>query len=173
MAQALGLTQGSSATSEPMTPETSPSPKVGGLVQKLIALAGFLKEMETQAHLGHLNYEGENFLEVHKFLKDQYEAHLEQFDTAAEFVRSLDYWMPMCSCGLKESVQGFQDVKEYDGRSMLLTYYSNLEALGLIAKDLERTAAAADAPDVQNAMADLVGFAYKRAWFMKAMLRGC
>jgi DNA-binding ferritin-like protein len=173
IAQALGLPQQSSATSEPMTPESSPSPKVGELVQKLIMLAGYLKELETQAHLAHLNFEGENFIEIHRFLKDQYEAHLEQFDAVSEFVRSMDYWMPMCSCGLKDAVCGFKNIEDYDGRHILMTYYGNIEALGYLTKELEQAAARAEAPDVQNYMAELVGFAFKSAWFLKATLRGC
>jgi hypothetical protein len=35
-------------------------------------------------------------------LKDQYKAHLKQFDALGEFVRSMDYLMPMCGCGLKD-----------------------------------------------------------------------
>jgi hypothetical protein len=34
---------------------------------------------------------------VHGFLKDQYEAHLEQFDTLGEFIRSMDYLLALVS----------------------------------------------------------------------------
>ncbi|MGA1670281.1 MAG: hypothetical protein ACO39F_05265, partial [Candidatus Nanopelagicaceae bacterium] len=64
------------------------------LVKHLVMLASMLKELETQSHLIHLNYEGANFLEVHAYLKERYETHLEQFDTVAEEVRSLDHFMP-------------------------------------------------------------------------------
>lgn len=161
------------ALREPMTPETTPAPEVGRLVQLLITLASMLKELETQAHLVHLNYENDNFLAVHAFLKDQYEAHLEQFDTVAELVRSMDYWMPLCSCGLKDAVSGFQHISSPDGREMLVTYYGNLDAMGFLAKEVERAACEVGAPDVQNAMADLVGAAFKAGWFVKATLRGC
>jgi DNA-binding ferritin-like protein len=144
---------------------------VGAFIQQCIALCAYLKELETQSHLIHLNYEGSNFLGVHAFLKDQYEAHLEQFDTLAEFVRSMDYLMPMCGCGLKDLAPPMQAVKSYKGTDMLGVYYKNLEELGMKAKKLEPIAQKIGAIDIQNYMADLVGQAFKAAWFVKATLR--
>lgn len=146
---------------------------VARLVQHLIMLASLLKELQTQSHLIHLNYEGVNFLEVHAFLKDHYEEHLEQFDTVAEEVRSLDHFMPLCACGLKEAMPPFQNVESHEGRSMLLAYYVNIESMGYLAKEIEQVAAEAGAPDVQNYMAELVGSAFKTSWMLKSILRGC
>lgn len=162
-------------TGEPKTAVNEPNeaPQVKRLIDALIRLASLLKELQTQSHLVHLNYEGVNFLEVHAFLKEQYEAHLEQFDTVAEFVRSMDHFMPMCACGLKDLMPEFHNIESYDGRSQLLTYYMNIESLGYMAKEVEALAARTGAPDVQNYMADLVGSAFKTSWFLKAMLRGC
>ena len=82
------------AQDKPKVPAKSkPGGDVGAFIQQCISLCAYLKELETQSHLIHLNYEGSNFLGVHAFLKDQYEAHLEQFDTLGEFVRSMDYLM--------------------------------------------------------------------------------
>lgn len=146
---------------------------VARLVKHLVMLASLLKELETQSHLIHLNYEGENFLEIHAFLKERYEEHLEQFDTVAEEVRSLDHFLPMCACGLKEAMPPFQNVESYDGRSMLLAYYVNIESMGYLAKEIEQVAAEVGAPDVQNYMAELVGSAFKTSWMLKSILRGC
>lgn len=146
---------------------------VARLVQHLVMLSSLLKELQTQSHLIHLNYEGANFLEVHAFLKERYEEHLEQFDQVAEQVRTLDHFMPMCACGLKEAMPPFQNVESYEGRSMLMAYYVNIEGLGYLAKELEQVAAGVGAPDVQNYMAELVGSAFKTSWMLKSMLRGC
>lgn len=143
------------------------------LVEHLVMMASLLKELETQSHLIHLNYEGSNFLEIHAFLKERYEEHLEQFDTVAEEVRSLDHFLPMCACGLKEAMPPFKNVDSYDGRSMLLAYYVNIESMGYLAKEIEQVAAEAGAPDVQNYMAELVGSAFKTSWMLKSILRGC
>jgi DNA-binding ferritin-like protein len=110
-------------------------------------------------------------LGVHAFLKDQYEAHLEQFDTLAEFVRSMDYLMPQCGCGLKDAAPPMQAVTSYKGADMLGVYYKNLEELGMKAKKLEPIAQKVGAIDIANYMADLVGQAFKAAWFVKATLR--
>jgi DNA-binding ferritin-like protein len=144
---------------------------VGTFIQQCISLCAYLKELETQSHLIHLNIECPNFLAFHAFLKDQYEAHLEQFDTLAEFVRSMDYLMPMCGCGLKDAAPAMQVVTSYKYTDMLTVYYKNLEELGMKAKKLEPIAAKIGAIDIQNYMADLTAQAFKAAWFIKASLR--
>jgi DNA-binding ferritin-like protein len=144
---------------------------VGAFIQQCISLCAYLKELETQSHLIHLNFEGSNFLGVHAFLKDQYKTHLKQFDTLAEFIRSMDYLLPMCSSGLKDAAPPIQTVTSYKGTDMLGVYYKNLEELGMKAKKLEPIAAKVGAIDIQNYMADLVGQAFKAAWFVKATLR--
>lgn len=163
-----------------VAPEQQPKPKapgkskngdVGSFIQQLISLSAYVKELETQSHLIHLNYEGSNFLGVHAFLKDQYEAHLEQFDTLGEFIRSMDYLMPMCGCGLADASPGIQKVTSYKGTEQLAVYFKNLEELGMKAKKLEPIAAKVGAIDIQNYMADLCGQAFKAAWFIKATLR--
>lgn len=144
-----------------------------GMVNQLIMLSAFLKEMETQSHLIHLNYEGANFLDVHQFLKGQYEAHLEQFDTVAELVRAQDFWMPMCACGLKDALPCFQNVESQNGKEMLAVYLKNLDDLADLAVQIEPSAQQVGAIDVANYMAELVAAASKAAWFIKAILRGC
>jgi DNA-binding ferritin-like protein len=156
---------------KPKAPGKSKNGDVGAFIQQCISLASYLKELETQSHLIHLNYEGANFLGVHGFLKDQYEAHLEQFDTLGEFIRSMDYLMPMCARGLADAGPGIQHVTSYKGTEMLATYYKNLEELGMKSKKLEPVAAKVGAIDIQNYMAELCGQAFKAAWFIKATLR--
>lgn len=143
----------------------------GGLIGELIALASLLKELQTQSHLIHLNYEGENFMAVHAFLRDQYEAHLEQFDTVAEFVRAQDHFMPMCACGLKDSMPAFRNCESYEARHMLVTYLANLESMCDTATAVEQVASESRVIDVQNYMAELVAAGSKAAWFIKATLR--
>ena len=159
------------AQEKPKAPGKSKGGDVGSFIQQCISLCSYLKELETQSHLIHLNYEGGNFLGVHAFLKDQYETHLTQFDTLAEFIRSMDYLMPMCSRGLADAGPGIQHVTSYKGTDQLATYYKNLEELGMKAKKLEPIAQKVGAIDIQNYMADLCGQAFKAAWFVKATLR--
>lgn len=169
----VGVMTGLESRAEAIEVPPSCGDEVARLIKHLVMLAALVKELETQSHLIHLNYEGDNFLEIHKFLKERYETHLEQFDTVAEFVRSLDHFLPMCACGLKEQMPPFQNVQSYDGRAMLMTYYVNIESLGYLAKEIEQVAAEVQAPDVQNYMAELTGDAFKTSWFLKATLRGC
>ena len=156
---------------KPKGPARSKNGDVGAFIQQCISLASYLKELQTQAHLIHLNIEGSNFLGLHAFLKDQYEAHLEQFDTLSEFIRSMDYLMPMCARGLADAGPGIAHVTSYKNTEMLTVYYKNLEELGMKTKKLEPIAARIGAIDIQNYMADLCGQAFKAAWFTKATLR--
>lgn len=159
------------AQPKPKGPAKSKDGDVGSFIQQCIALSAYLKELETQAHLIHLNIECPDFISIHKFLGKQYEAHLEQFDSLAEFIRSMDYLMPMCGCGLKDAAPPLQAVTSYKGNDMLATYYKNLEQGANLCKKLEPIAQKIGAIDIANYMADLVGQMFKAAWFVKATLR--
>lgn len=152
--------------------ETQEGATVEGLASLLVALSSALTHLYIQSHLIHLNVEGPLFLPVHEFLKGQYEAHIEQFDKTAEFVRTLDVFMPMCEKGLLSSCKPFKHVKSYECRDMLLTYLKNLEDIGMQAKDVGQYAKELKAPDVENYMGELVGELFKAAWFIKSTLRG-
>jgi DNA-binding ferritin-like protein len=170
VAQAPATTQ-PQPQAKPKAPGKSKDGDVGAFIQQCISLCSYLKELETQSHLIHLNYEGGNFLGVHAFLKNQYEAHLEQFDTLGEFIRSMDYLTPMCARGLADASPGIQHVTSYKGTEQLAVYYKNLEELGMKCKKLEPIAQKVGAIDIANYLADLTGQAFKAAWFCKATLR--
>ena len=144
---------------------------VEGLAARLVTLSSALSHLYLQAHLIHLNVEGPLFLSIHEFLKEQYDTHVGQFDKTAEFVRTLDVFMPMCEKGLLSSYKNFKHVKSYECRDMLMVYLHNLEKIGMDAKDVGEYAKALKAPDVENYMADLVGDMFKAAWFIKSTLR--
>lgn len=156
---------------KPKAPGKSKNGDVGSFIQQCISLCAYIKELETQSHLIHLNIEGPNFISLHGFLGDQYQAHLEQFDKLAEFIRSMDYYLPQCARGLADASPGIQHCSSYKNTEMIGVYYKNLEELGMKAKRLEPVAAKIGAIDIQNYMADLCGAAFKAAWFIKATLR--
>lgn len=159
------------AQPKPKAPAKSKDGDVGSFIQQCIALSAYLKELETQAHLIHLNIECPDFISIHKFLGKQYEAHLEQFDSLAEFIRSMDFYLPKCACELRDAAPEMQVVSSYEWKSMLGVYYKNLEDLGMKAKKLEPVAQKIGAIDIANFLADLVGQAFKAAWFIKSILR--
>jgi DNA-binding ferritin-like protein len=156
---------------KPKTPGKSKGGDVGGFIQQLIGLAAYVHQLQVQSHLLHFNYEGSNFLGVHNFLKNQYEAHVEQFDKLGEFIRSMDYLLPQCYNGLMDASPEFKHVSSYKGTEMLGVYYKNLEELGMKTKKLEPIAAKVGAIDIQNYMAELCGEAFKAACMIKATLR--
>ena len=142
------------------------------LLIQLVALSSHQHQIYTQSHLIHLNIEGPLFLPLHKFLKKQYFAHIDQFDQVTEFVRTMDTLMPMCEKGLLGAYKGFKHVKSYEAREMLITYLQNLEKIGMQAKEIGELAREIKAPDVENYMAELVGQMFKASWMLKATLRG-
>jgi len=151
-----------------LTKEATPD----NLAYQMVSFASYLYQLNVQAHLLHLNVECSNFLAVHEFLKGQYEQHIGDFDTLAELVRSMDYLMPMCQCGLFDAYKKFPSVKTYDAREGLTLYTKNLEAGAMLAKDLVEAARETGAPDVENYAADNCGRLFKGAWMLKATLRG-
>ena len=52
-----------------------------------------------------------------------------------------------------------------------MTYYKNLENLGITTKKIQATAHKLKAIDIENYMAELCGNAFKSAWMIKATLR--
>jgi DNA-binding ferritin-like protein len=151
-----------------LTKEATPD----NLVYRMVSFASYLYQLNTQAHLLHLNIECSNFLAIHEFLKAQYEQHIADFDTIAELVRSMDYLMPMCQCGLMDAFKKFPSVKTYDAREGLTIYTKNLEAGAMMAKDLTEAARETEAPDVENYAATICGNLFKSAWMLKSTLRG-
>ena len=141
------------------------------LVYQMVSFSSYLYQLNIQAHLLHFNVEASNFLAIHKFLKKQYEEHIEDFDTLAEIVRSMDYLMPMCQCGLMDSFKKFPAVKTYDAREGLTIYTKNLENGGFMAKDLVEMAREVGCPDCENELAEICGHLFKSAWKLKATLR--
>jgi DNA-binding ferritin-like protein len=156
-----------------MKPEGT-DPNLECLFDCMISMCAWLSELRTQAHLIHFNYSGSNFIPIHEFLKDRYEEHQEQFDAVGELLRSMGGMLPMCSEGLKEAICGceFENCSSYNGVDMLMSYVKNVEAMGMMAKDLEQLAGCTRAIDVQDYATQLVGAAFKASWFIKASI-GC
>jgi len=140
-------------------------------IKSLIGMTGYTHELQTQAHLIHFNYEAQNFLAVHEFLKTQYEAHQEQFDKLGEFIRSMDFLLPMCRKGLLEGSAKFEHVKSYEPKSMLMAYLKNLETLASQCKKVQVAARKNKVIDVENYLGELCGDLFKAAWMIKATLR--
>jgi starvation-inducible DNA-binding protein len=151
--------------------EVKPVATADDLISQLVSMGSYINQLYLQSHLIHLNIEGPLFLPVHAFLKEQYESHIEQFDALSEFIRSMDYLMPMCAKGLQAACKSFKHVKSYDAREMLTVYTKNLESAGFMAKDLGMVAKEVQAPDIENYLAELVGMMFKSAWFLKSTLR--
>lgn len=152
--------------------EEEPKVTADELISQLVTLGSYVNQLYLQAHLIHLNVEAPFFLAVHKFLGEQYEAHIEQFDALSEYVRTMDYLLPMCAKGLANACKKFNHVKSYDAREMLTTYVKNLETAAFMAKDVAATAKEVKALDIENYLADFIGAMFKASWFLKATLRG-
>lgn len=152
----------------PEAPQVPPAG--GGLLGQLAVMAAYLKELELQSHLIHLNYEAPNFLSVHEFLKGQYEQHLEQFDTIAEFIRAMGAYLPAGNSDFRRASRGFTEAANGDPQEQLQVYVDNLRQLRTMAGQLEAAAGDERAIDVQNYAAELAAAANKAAWFLSASM---
>ena len=149
------------AQQQPEKVSYEPQPKskkepVGRLANELITLSSHAAQLMLQSHLVHLNFEGGNFFGVHEFTKEQYKKHQKQLDKLGELTRSLDYLMPMCSKGLMGAYKKFAHIQAYEGSAMLITYYENLEAFGMCAKNVAKLAAKMEAYDILNNCGELI-----------------
>lgn len=144
---------------------------VENLIFDMVSFASYLYQLNIQAHLIHLNIETPEFLALHEFLKEQYEQHIADFDTMAELVRSMDFLMPMCQCGLFDAYKKFRTTKTYEAKESLVLYLKNLEHGGMFAKEVVDMAKRVNAPDVENLTAEILGHLFKSAWMLKATLR--
>ena len=159
---------------EPVSQDPQPKQKgegPGKLISEMIQLLSFSEQLRVQAHLIHFNYEGSNFIGIHKFLKKEYELQQEHFDRLGELVRSMDYMVPMCMKGLLGAYKKFKHCDTYEPSSMLCTYIDNVEEFAMTCKKVRKTAIKIDAPDIENYMAELVEDSFKSSWFLKAGLR--
>lgn len=168
--QQAQLAQQASSVVEPEEGEEKEA-SADELIKELVKLASFLFHLNMQAHLLHLNVEAPYFLAIHKFLKKQYQQHQEDFDTLSELVRSMDYLMPMCQKGLLGAYPKFKTVKTYEATESLITYVKNLEECGFLAKDIYDISEEVGAPDISNALADVVKHMFAGAWKLKSTLR--
>lgn len=159
------------AVPKPKSPPKSKNGDVGAFIQQLTSLGAYVHQLQVQAHLIHFNYEAANFIGIHEFLKGQYEKHVDQFDKIGEYIRSMDYYLPMCHEGLMAASPEFKHCGSYKATDMLMVYYKNLEELGMKCKKLAPIAEKIGALDIENYMAELIGDAFKDAWFIKASLR--
>ena len=144
---------------------------IDNFIYKLVEFASYNYQLNIQAHMLHLNLESPNFLALHRFLRKQYHQHLEDFDTLAELVRSMDYLMPMCGKGLLGACKDFKHVKSYDATESLVRYTKNLENGGYMAKDLYVMARECECPVGENELAEIVNHSFKSAWMVKSTLR--
>lgn len=144
---------------------------VENLIFDMVSFASYLYQLNIQAHLLHLNLECREFLALHDFLKEQYQQHISDFDTMSELVRSMDFLMPMCQCGLFDAYKKFKTTKTYEARESLILYTKNLEQGGMMGKKIVEMARQVDAPDVENHAATILGNLFKGAWMLKSTLR--
>ena len=54
---------------------------------------------------------------------------------------------------------------------MLITYYENLEAFGMCAKNVAKLAAKMEAYDIENYCGEIIEESFTAAWQVKATLR--
>jgi DNA-binding ferritin-like protein len=143
------------------TVETAPDPC---LCDQLILLSSLLLGLRDQAHLCHLNYTGRDFISIHRYLKERYEEHAEQFDAIAELVRIHGAMLPGTVNELRNCLP------QFDGEACLCSYLSNISTLATVVINLEKEATAQSAIDVADAMVDLSRSAGTIAWFLRMTL---
>ena len=121
-----------------------------------------------QSHVAHVNITGRNFYSDHKLLQKIYENLQDQIDTIAEFLRSLETFMPESIGDVMDQTQVTDDLVVGDSDDLLRLVCKNLQTLVDLYRELEREADDAGQDQIANYAQDQETILTKQIWMITA-----
>lgn len=121
-----------------------------------------------QSHVAHVNITGRNFYSDHKLLQKIYENLQDQIDTIAEFLRSLETFMPESIGDVLDTAVIADDLVLGDSDSLLRLVCKNLQTLVDLYRELEREADDAGQDQIANYAQDQETILTKQIWMITA-----
>ena len=121
-----------------------------------------------QSHVAHVNITGRNFYSDHKLLQKVYENLQDQIDTIAEFLRSLETFMPESIGDVMDMTQIADDLVMGDSDELLRLVGKNLQTLVDLYRELEREADDAGQDQIANYAQDQETILTKQIWMITA-----
>ena len=123
-----------------------------------------------QSHVAHVNITGRNFYSDHKLLQKIYENLQDQIDTIAEFLRSVETFMPESLADVMDQTQVADDLVVGDSDELLRLVGRNLQTLVDLYRELEREADDAGQDQIANYAQDQETVLTKQIWMITATI---
>jgi starvation-inducible DNA-binding protein len=121
-----------------------------------------------QSHVAHVNITGRNFYSDHKLLQKIYENLQDNIDNIAEFLRSLESYMPESIGDVMDSSILSDNMIMGDSDRLLRITRANLEKLVDLYRELETAADAANQDQIANFAQDQETVLTKQIWMLTA-----
>ena len=121
-----------------------------------------------QSHVAHVNIVGRNFYSDHKLLQKIYENLQDQIDTIAEFLRSVESFMPESIGDVMDTAVIADDLVLGDSDELLRLVGRNLQTLVDLYRELEREADDAGQDQIANYAQDQETILTKQIWMITA-----
>ena len=121
-----------------------------------------------QSHVAHVNITGRNFYSDHKLLQKIYENLQDQIDTIAEFLRSVESFMPESIGDVMDTAVIADDLVLGDSDELLRLVGRNLQTLVDLYRELEREADDAGQDQIANYAQDQETILTKQIWMITA-----
>ena len=123
-----------------------------------------------QSHVAHVNITGRNFYSDHKLLQKIYENLQDQIDTIAEFLRSVESFMPESIGDVMDTAVIADDLVLGDSDELLRLVGRNLQTLVDLYRELEREADNAGQDQIANYAQDQETVLTKQIWMITATI---
>jgi starvation-inducible DNA-binding protein len=123
-----------------------------------------------RSHVAHVNITGRNFYSDHKLLKKVYENLQDQIDTIAEFLRSVESFMPESLADVLDLTAIPDDMVMGDSDSLLRLVCEDLQTLVALYRELETEAEDAGQDQIANFAQDQETVLTKQIWMITSTI---
>jgi starvation-inducible DNA-binding protein len=123
-----------------------------------------------RSHVAHVNITGRNFYSDHKLLKKVYENLQENIDTLAEFLRTLETFMPESLADVMDLTSISDDMVMGDSDALLRLVCEDLQTLVGLYRELETEAEDAGQDQIANFAQDQETVLNKQIWMITSTI---
>jgi starvation-inducible DNA-binding protein len=140
------------------------------LIKKLAEVFGTNFVAYYRSHVAHVNITGRNFYSDHKLLQKVYENLQDQIDTLAEFLRSVETFMPESLADVLDLTAIPDDMVMGDSDALLRLVCEDLQTLVALYRELETEATDAGQDQIANFAQDQETVLTKQIWMITSTI---
>jgi starvation-inducible DNA-binding protein len=140
------------------------------LIKKLAEVFGSNFVAYYRSHVAHVNIVGRNFYSDHKLLQKVYENLQDQIDTIAEFLRSVESFMPESLADVMDLTAIPDDMVMGDSDALLRLVCEDLQTLVGLYRELETEATDAGQDQIANFAQDQLTVLTRQIWMITSTI---